>query len=55
MITFVFAIIAAFVFALKFFGVSWPGHDLAVLGLFCLAIAIAFIPAWPWITRRAQP
>lgn len=53
MISFVLALISAFIFALDFFGVKWSGHSLNTLGLFFLALAVAFISAWPWIRNRS--
>lgn len=52
MISFVCGLIAAFIFALEFFGVKWSGHNLTTLGLVFLALAVTFISAWPWIRNR---
>jgi hypothetical protein len=52
MITLVAGLIAAIIFILEFFGVKVAEHNLLYLGLFFLALAIAFIPAWPWIRNR---
>jgi hypothetical protein len=52
MLTFIFGIIAAFIFMLEFFGVKMDSHNLLYLGLTSLALAVAFIPVWPWIRDR---
>lgn len=50
MVTFVAGLVAAFLFMMKFADSHW--HDLLFLGLFFLAIAVAFIGVWPWTWRR---
>lgn len=51
MVTLVCGIIAAILFMLEFFGVKVANHDLLYLGLFFLAVAVAFVSAWPWSRR----
>jgi hypothetical protein len=39
--SFVCALIAAIIFGAEFLGAKWSGHDLTVLGLFFVALAMA--------------
>lgn len=52
MITLVAGLIAAIIFILEFFGMKVQGHDLTLLGLSFLALAVAFISVPIWIRNR---
>jgi len=49
-----FAIIAAVVFLLELLGVHLGDVNMTVLGLFFVALALAFGGFTPWVVRRSQ-
>ena len=53
MISLVTGLIAAVFFLLDALGVKWAGHSLTTVGLFFLAVAVAFLATgWGYYGRR---